>query len=74
MFDWYAEHLVIQARQREMAGAAHFGWMLAEARTSRSALPGQREGVGNLRYKVGAALILLGRTLQGVSSSVCAGC
>jgi hypothetical protein len=32
MFDWHSEYVVIQARQRDIAGAAGFGRLLAEAR------------------------------------------
>ncbi len=70
MFDWHSEYLVIQARQREMAGAAGFGRLLAEARARRQERAGRRgekPGPG-LRYRLGAALVLLGRWLQGPSS------
>ncbi len=70
MFDWHSEYLVIQARQREMAGAAEVGRLLAEARAlrqERAGRRGEKPGPG-LRYRLGAALVLLGRWLQGPSS------
>ena len=68
MFDWHSEYLVIQARQREMAGAVGIGRLLAEARAQeRAGRRRERSGPG-LRYRLGAALILLGRWLQGPSS------
>ena len=71
MFDWHSEYLVIQARQREIAGAAGFGRLLAGA--GGKAVPGGRgrERVRahrpgpSLRWRAGAALVLLGRRLQG---------
>jgi hypothetical protein len=74
MFDWHSEYLVIQARQRDIAAAAGFGRLLAGA--GSNAVPGGRgrERVRahspgpSLRYRAGAALVLLGRRLQGDSS------
>ena len=70
MFDWHSEYLVIQARQREIASAAGFGRLLAEARALRQKRAGRRgERLGpGLRWRAGAALVLLGRRLQGDSS------
>ncbi len=71
MFDWHSEYLVIQARQRDIAAAAGFGRLLAGA--GGKAVPGgrgrervraHRPGPG-LRYRAGAALVLLGHRLQG---------
>jgi hypothetical protein len=69
MFDWYSEYVVIQARQQEMAAAARMRRLLAEAKgTARQ--PGNR-GIARparslrLRYRLGAALVQLGRRLQG---------
>jgi len=76
MFDWHSEYLVIQARQREIAGAAGFGRLLAEARAQvrkRAGRRGEKPGPG-LRYRLGAALVLLGRRLQGDSSRLAEKC
>lgn len=71
MFDWHSEYLVIQARQRDIAAAAGSGRL--RAREVRKAAPGGRGrqevaaprlGRG-LRWRAGAALVLLGRRLQG---------
>jgi hypothetical protein len=69
MFDWHSEYLVIQARQGEMAGAVGIGRLLAEARSperKRAGRRGEKPGPG-LRYRLGAALVQLGRWLQGPS-------
>ncbi len=65
MFDWHSEYLVIQARQREIASAAGFGRLLAEARGSAAGKQARSPARRGLRYRLGAVLILLGRRLQG---------
>jgi len=76
MFDWHSEYLVIQARQRDIAAAAEFRRLLAEARAQkrkRAERRGEKPGPG-LRWRAGAALVLLGRRLQGDSSRLAEKC
>jgi hypothetical protein len=80
MFDWHSEYLTIQARQRDIAAAAGLGRLLAEARgkavpggRGRERVRAHRPGQG-LRYRLGAALVLLGRRLQGGSSRLAEKC
>jgi hypothetical protein len=76
MFDWHSEYLMIQARQRDIAAAASFGRLLAGAgRKASSGGTGRERGAAprpaaGLRYRAGAALVLLGRRLQGGSSGL----
>jgi hypothetical protein len=76
MFDWHSEYLVIQARQREIAGAAGFGRLLAEARAQVRKRAGRREEKPgpSLRWRAGGALVLLGRRLQGDPSGLAEKC
>jgi hypothetical protein len=76
MLDWHSEYLVIRARQRDIAAAADFGRLLAAARgkpvpdgRGRERDSARRPGP-SLRYRVGAALLLLGHRLQGDSSEI----
>lgn len=76
MFDWHSEYLVIQARQREIAGAAEFRRLLAEGRAQvrkRAGRRGEKPGA-SLRWRAGAALVLLGRWLQGDPSRLAEKC
>jgi len=80
MFDWHSEYLVIQARQRDIAAAEGFGRMLAGA-GKKAVLDGHgRERVRasrptpSLRWRAGAALVLLGRRLQGGPSELAGKC
>ena len=73
MFDWYSGYVMIQARQAELVGAAELRRRLGEtAAVSRSRI-GRKQRCGgarrrqSLRFRVGAALILLGRFLQGAA-------
>jgi len=67
VFDWHAEYLVIQARQRDIAAAAGFGRLLVEARAGRRA-KSARDSSRGLRYRLGTALVALGRRLQGCAA------
>jgi hypothetical protein len=73
MFDWYSEYVMAQARQAELVGAAERRRRLAEAAAASRSRPGGEKRRGgarrrqSLRYRVGAALILLGRLLQGAA-------
>ncbi len=66
MFDWYSAYLIVQARQRELAGAEELGRRLAEPR--RPSHP--PHGGVTLRHRLGAALIRAGRVLQGGSGAL----
>jgi hypothetical protein len=55
MIDWYSEYMLNQARRQEMACAAELERRLREWRKP-------------LAYRLGAALILIGRSLQGSST------
>ena len=66
MFDWHSEYLVIQARQQEIAASARVGRLLAEARSAGRTTQRSRR----LRHRLGAALVLLGRRLQGEASQL----
>jgi hypothetical protein len=73
MFDWYSEYVMARARQAELVGAAELRRRLGEVAAATRARPGRekrRAGARrrqSLRYRVGAALILLGRLLQGAA-------
>jgi hypothetical protein len=84
MFDWHSEYTVIQARQREMVDAARLERLLAAAGGSAGSGVGRRprgparrparkaggQGSPSLRYRLGAALVLLGQRLQGGDSQL----
>jgi hypothetical protein len=68
MFDWHSEYLLIRARQREIACQAELRRRLVEGRLA--ALQGESPRLRRtLAYRVGAALIVIGRALQGPSTS-----
>jgi hypothetical protein len=84
MFDWHSEYMVIQARQREMVDVARVTRWLAGASAAERSDKGRRgrgpyrgparsgnarPGPG-LRYRLGEALVLLGRRLQGGASQL----
>jgi hypothetical protein len=71
MINWYSEYLLSLARQREAACAAESRRRLAESRDRRQS-QGQGRGappLGPLVYRLGSALILIGRFLQRPSAS-----
>ncbi|OHD19962.1 MAG: hypothetical protein A2064_13565 [Spirochaetes bacterium GWB1_66_5] len=73
MLDWHSEYLVIQARQREIAAAAEFSRQARDSAPRKGRAVRARSGPG-LRWRAGAALVLLGRRLQGDPSRLAEKC